>query len=546
MKSLSRRRSFGNGFVAGLAAGAVASGVMLFLSTTLGGLSLPEAFGSELTALIPPQMFVFLHQLIGGDAKLYLFYIIVIGQCLVFGLSGALYNRWANPENRPLRWGQGLILAFILWLFSGLVLLPLTGSGVFGGNLRVGLDSGVLSLGLVGIIFGLLFVFCQRWLTTLGHKRGASSTTGQEEGKEIPHSSRRRLLKQGAITAAVVVVGVGLWRFIVQGVNSSKVPVAQLLHGYQSKISPPPTPNYGEIQPAPFLSSEVTSNDQYYVVSKNFTADPTVSAQEWSLQVDGLVEHPYTLSYQELLALPTQQQYESMECISNDVGGSYMSNALWEGVRLTDLLQRAGGVRNNATKVVLHAYDDYVDSIHLSKALEPTTLVATHMNGVPLPNGHGFPARVLVPGIYGMKHVKWLTHIEIVNYDFQGYWQQRGWSDPAPVRLTSRIDTPLDGSSVSARSVTYIAGVAFAGNQGISEVNVSVDKGQTWQRATLKRPLSQLTWVLWELSWQPKPGTYIVTVRAIDLAGNVQNPMQESTLPNGASGYHSISVTVTH
>ncbi len=144
-----------------------------------------------------------------------------------------------------------------------------------------------------------------------------------------------------------------------------------------------------------------------------------------------------------------------------------------------------------------------------------------------------------------MKHCKWLTRIEVVNYDFQGYWQQRGWSDPAPVRLTSRIDTPLDGTSVTANRVTYIAGVAFSGNKGISEVDVSTDSGQIWQRATLKQPQSDLTWVLWELAWQPKAGSYGVVVRAIDLEGNVQDPTEESPLPNGSSGYHSISVNVS-
>ena len=217
-------------------------------------------------------------------------------------------------------------------------------------------------------------------------------------------------------------------------------------------------------------------------------------------------------------------------CISNDVGGQYMSNALWEGIPLVDLLQRAG-VKTGATKIVFHAADDYTDSIHLTKALEPTTLLAVQMNGDTLPQEHGFPARMLVPGIYGMKHCKWLTRIEVVNYDYQGYWQQRGWSDAAPVRMTSRIDTPLTGSSTKVNQTTYIAGVAFSGNKGISEVDVSTDAGQNWQRAILKQPLSGLTWVLWELAWQPsKADSYTIVVRAIDLEGNVQDPNEEPPL----------------
>ncbi len=343
--------------------------------------------------------------------------------------------------------------------------------------------------------------------------------------------------------AGVALAGVVVWRFISQGVGGAGVPVSQLLKGYRNKIVPPPTPKYGEIHPAPFLSPEISPNDQFYVVSKNFT-DPTVGLNEWNLKVDGQVEHPYTLSYQQLTAMHMQQQYEGMMCVSNEVGGSYMSSAKWEGVRLEDLLHRAG-LKPGATKVVLHAYDDYADSIHLSKALEPTTLVAVQMNGTRLPDVHGFPARVLVPGIYGMKHVKWLTHIEVVNYDFQGYWQQRGWDDAAPVRLASRIDTPLDGVGVSSHNTTYIAGVAFSGDKGISEVDVSTDGGHTWQIATLKKPFSHLTWVIWELPWQPKAGQHTITVRAIDMEGNVQDPNPAPPLPIGSSGYHSISVPVS-
>ncbi|MBO0782431.1 MAG: molybdopterin-dependent oxidoreductase, partial [Ktedonobacteraceae bacterium] len=307
-----------------------------------------------------------------------------------------------------------------------------------------------------------------------------------------------------------------------------------------------PAPNYGDIKPATHLSPEITSNDQYYVVSKNLVGDPTVDGGNWRLVIDGEVANPYSLTYSQITQLPLKQQYESMMCISNEVGGSYMSSAKWEGIPLASLLEKAGGPKAGAKKVVLRAADDYSDSIALSKALEPTTLVALRMNGETLPQLHGYPARLLVPGIYGMKHVKWITHIQVVAEDYQGYWQQRGWSDPAPIRMTSRIDTPLAGENLRAKQQTYVAGVAFSGNKGISEVDVSFDKGQTWQRATLKKPLSNLTWVLWELPWTPaQSGPYTITVRAVDLEGNVQSPEIASPLPDGSSGYHNIDVSVT-
>ena len=546
--SLLSKNSFWTGFVAALAAGIVASGVMLLLNLSIRGVSLPDAFGADVTALIPVSVFDFLHRTIGDNAKHYLFYIILAGQCLVFALSGALYNRRLNVTNRSLQWYDGLLLAFLLWLFAGLIFLPLSGAGIFGADLSAGFGLGLLSLGVVGIVFGLLFVLIQRWIAAQMSRQDAVASdrrTPLEDEEASGRISRRRLLKNSAIVAGIALVGVGAWRLITAGISTSMVPVSQLLAHYKSKIVPPPTPNYGEIQPVQFLSPEITSNDQFYLVSKNLFSDPTVKASSWLLTVDGQVDNPFTLTYQDLLAQPMKQQYESLMCISNQVGGNLMSNALWEGVPLMDLLQRAG-VKAGATKVVFHAADDYTDSIHLTKALEPTTLLAVRMNGATLPQEHGFPARMLVPGIYGMKHCKWVTRIEVVNYDFQGYWQQRGWSDPAPVRMTARIDTPLTGSTVAANRITYIAGVAFSGNKGISEVDVSSDSGQTWQRATLKQPLSGITWVLWELAWQPpKAGTYIVVARAIDLEGNVQDPNEEPPLPNGSSGYHNIMVNVS-
>jgi DMSO/TMAO reductase YedYZ molybdopterin-dependent catalytic subunit len=547
-KSSQRNKGFLVGFIAAFAAGAIATGIMLLLSVSFGGVSLPETFGSDLTALIPPSLFNYLHQLIGGDAKHYLFYGIIVGQCFVFAFGGALYNRLANRQNRPLQWFDGLLLALILWLFAGLILLPLSGAGIFGANLTTGFSNGLLSLAIVGIVFGSLFVLFQRLITARISRQNAapSSVRSLDEQEQSPGAlSRRTLLRNGAITTGIVLVGVVAWRFITGGTSSSNVSVDQLLAHFKSKIVPPPTPNYGTIQPVQFLSSEVTSNDQFYIVSKNLFSDPTVNGNTWRLTVDGQVDNPFMLTYQDLLAQPMKRQYESLMCISNDVGGQYMSNALWEGIPLMDLLQRAG-VKAGSTKIVFHAADDYTDSIHLTKALEPTTLLAVRMNGVTLPQGHGFPVRMLVPGIYGMKHCKWLTRIEVVNYDYQGYWQQRGWSDPAPVRITARIDTPLTGSSVKTSRTTYIAGVAFSGNRGISEVDVSTDAGQTWQRAVLKQPLSGITWVLWELAWEPpKAGSYTVVARAIDLEGNVQVPNEEPPLPNGSSGYHSIILNVS-
>lgn len=552
---ITNQRRFGIGFLAGLLAGIAASLLMLIFSMLLGSISLPEVLGAKITESMPPSVFQSLHELIGADAKRYLFIIILLGQILIFALSGGLCNliatsarftRSSDAEGR-LQPSVGLWLAVLLWLFTGFVFLPLTGASLFGASLSTGILNTMFSLAAVGVIFGLLFVFVQNWLTLRRlQSRGAIEEKVVREAKQ----TRRKVLGQGVLWLGVAAIGTVAWRFISNGLGSGGGQslggdsVQRIAQHFQSKITPPPTPNYGEIQAVKGLSSEITSSQGFYTVSKNLAADPTVDASGWNLTISGQVEQPYKLTYNDLLAMPMKTQYETLMCISNEVGGPYMGNAMWEGIPLADLLQRAGKIKPGATKVVLYAVDDYSDSIHLSKALEPTTLVALRMNGETLPQNHGFPARLLVPGIYGMKHVKWITRIEVVTTDYLGYWQKSGWSDPAPVRMTTRIDIPHIDITLTANKPTYVAGVAFSGNKGISQVDVSFDAGQSWQHAVLKRPLSDFTWVLWELPWTPRPGTYTIVARAVDMEGNVQNPTQASPAPDGSSGYHSIEISV--
>jgi DMSO/TMAO reductase YedYZ molybdopterin-dependent catalytic subunit len=554
--STTRQERFKRGFIAGLLAGILASGIMLLLSLVTGGISLPEALGSAIALTLPLPIFNYLHQHLGGDAKEYLFYIILAGQCLIFAICGGLCNllidrlrfsdRHARDEQGDLPYRVGVGLAFVLWLFSGLVFLPLTGSGIFGSQLVTGTSTTMINLAVTGLAYGLIFILLHNWLAWRSLKQITQNGTATAAVLETKRGERRSFIRGGLIAIGLGALGIVAWRFVVgTGGSSTADPEIQssLLKGYQQKISPPPKPNYGSFPTIQGLSPEVTSNANYYKVSKNFLSDPTVNGTTWKLTVDGLVTQPYTLTYNDLATFPTQTQYESMMCISNEVGGGYMSNAKWEGIRLKDLLQRAGTINPGSTKVVLYATDNYSDSIHLSKALEDTTMMALRMNDQTLPDDHGYPARLLVPGIYGMKHVKWITHIQVVNTDYQGYWQQNGWSDAAPIKMTSRIDTPTDGTQVSADKPTYIAGVAFSGDLGISQVEVSTDGGDHWQTAILKRPLSALTWVLWEIPWQPKTGSHVIVVHAVDLQGNVQDPTIADPVPNGSSGYHTITVT---
>jgi DMSO/TMAO reductase YedYZ molybdopterin-dependent catalytic subunit len=235
-------------------------------------------------------------------------------------------------------------------------------------------------------------------------------------------------------------------------------------------------------------------------------------------------------------------QVTTLICISNQVGGPLISNARWTGVRLRDLLERAR-LKPGVKDIALFAADGYSDSISLEKALEPTTLVAYGMNDELLPDSHGAPARLIVPGIYGMKNVKWLTGIEPVDEDFKGFWERRGWSDIAIIKTMSRIDVPDSRLVVPGRNA--IGGIAFAGDRGVSEVEWSVDDPDSsgWKRAVVKPALSPFSWVLWADEWNPRgSGLMRLRVRAIDGAGAVQTIDIAEPFPDGASGYHEVQV----
>lgn len=291
------------------------------------------------------------------------------------------------------------------------------------------------------------------------------------------------------------------------------------------------------------MSPEITPVGQFYTISINLW-DPRIDYRTWTLEISGLVERPLTIDYQQLTRHPgSVEAYVTLTCISNEVGGPLAGNAKWRGVRLRDLLQEAG-VKPGAVDLVMEAYDNYTDSIPIEKAMHPDTLVVWEMNGTPLTREHGFPVRVIVPGIYGMKNVKWLRRITVVDHDYKGFWQQRGWSDPAPVKTWSRIDVPRAGR-LRAGGEVVIAGLAYAGDRGVRAVEVSADGGVTWRPAELKEALGPYAWRLWAVRWSLDRGSYRLAVRATDGTGAVQPAGRTSPLPDGAEGHHTVSVTIS-
>jgi hypothetical protein len=266
-----------------------------------------------------------------------------------------------------------------------------------------------------------------------------------------------------------------------------------------------------------------------------------VAGAAYTLTVDGAVDRPLQLTLDQLLGLPRVEQTSTLQCVSNEVGGDLIGNARWKGVRLADLLATAR-VEPGAIKAAFHCRDDYRDSIALASALDPGALLAYEMDGAPLTDKHGFPLRLIVPGIYGMKNVKWLERIDLVADDVLGFWPNQGWSDAAPYQTFARIDAPGEGQRPRP-SPAVIQGIAFAGDRGISRVEVTADGGQSWRDASLLPAMGRLTWVRWTIDWPLTPGAEtVVKVRATDGTGALQTDRVEQPYPDGATGWHTIKV----
>ena len=296
-----------------------------------------------------------------------------------------------------------------------------------------------------------------------------------------------------------------------------------------------PEAQFAQLQADGKLTPLITSVADFYHVSKNI-ADPEVNGETWSLSVEGDVTKPLKLTYQDVLARSKSSNITTLSCISNELNGDLAGTAEWSGFPLGELLKEAG-VNAGAVKIVFHAADGYDDSIPIAQALDPITMVVTGMNGEPLRSDHGYPARIIVPPIYGMKNVKWLQRIEAVNLDYQGYWQTRGWSDPAPYQIWGRIDTPAPGEEIAA-GPAVAAGVAAHGNLGISRVEISLDDGDTWADAKLEPSINpNFTWVRWLFPFQAEPGMVTMLMRATDTKGTVAPEERNPPLPDGATGW---------
>jgi DMSO/TMAO reductase YedYZ molybdopterin-dependent catalytic subunit len=501
MTNTSWRPAAWRGFAFGAVAGLALVTLMYLAGAFLGLRPLPQALSGPVLAIMPGFVFGFLIDNLQHAGKVVEEFGLIVAMVVGLGVLGAV---WAVASGRWRLAQSALVFAGAGWLVVTAILLPISGSGF------LGLNDGPTTPLVWGLLFAIYGVILQM---------GSASPL-----PEAADPGRRRTL--GAVPVGIGLVSLGVLAF-------------RLVPDWYRAIFNPPEAGLSGVSP------EITPVGNFYLVSKNFYGqDPVVDANGWSLSVGGAVDKPLKLSLADLRALPSSTEYVTMECISNNVGGGLMSTGSFTGVRLSDLVAMASP-RANGTWAAFKARDGYAESLPMSLIqAAPELLVAYDLDGAPLPAAHGYPARILLPGHYGMKGPKWLDSIELVDHESGGYWEMQGWDHNAVVKTTARFDVPRDGDIVKL-GVVSLSGVAFAGNRGVSKVEYSTDGGRRWTAADLKPPLSSLTWVLWSAVWTPgREGSYQLQVRATDAAGATQESKAAASYPGGASGYHTVQINV--
>ncbi len=350
--------------------------------------------------------------------------------------------------------------------------------------------------------------------------------------------SRRRFLKALGIAAGVAAVSGFAGRFLT---SRQAVTAARNAVRLPAPVEPAPTLPAG-VQ-VPGASAYVSSNSTFYRIDTALYP-PQVDPSTWQLTIHGMVRNPITITWEQLLQRPMIKRYITLTCVSNEVGGDLIGNALWLGTPFKALLDEADPLPG-ADQVIQRSVDGWTCGSPTATLRDGRdALLAVGMNGQPLPIAHGFPVRMVVPGLYGyVSACKWITEIELSRFsDFDAYWVPRGWSQQAPIKTESRIDTPRDGAGRKAGPVV-VAGVAWAQHRGVSKVEVQVDDGP-WQVATLAATVSSDTWREWSYQWPATRGTHKLRVRATDATGVTQTSEEADPAPNGSSGWHTIQVGV--
>jgi DMSO/TMAO reductase YedYZ molybdopterin-dependent catalytic subunit len=354
-------------------------------------------------------------------------------------------------------------------------------------------------------------------------------------------SARRQFIVAAGVTVAAAAIGEIGGRSLATRKNVS---IAQkTLRIPKATVPAAPLPR-GVNLPVPGISSFITPNSQFYRVDTAILV-PQVDPSNWTLRIHGMVAREVTITFDQLIRRPLIEDYITLTCVSDPVEGPYVGNAKWLGASLAALI-RSAGPQAGADQLLCTSVDGFTSGTPLSVVLDGRdALVAVAMNGTVLPTEHGFPARLVVPGLYGyVSACKWVVDIELTTFaKAQAYWVPRGWSQQGPIKTESRIDVPGNGTSLKAGQVP-VAGVAWAQHKGIEAVEVRVDNGP-WNEATLAAVPGIDTWRQWVWQWPAAKGTHTIEARATDKTGYTQTSLVEDVAPNGASGYPSTQVSVS-
>jgi DMSO/TMAO reductase YedYZ molybdopterin-dependent catalytic subunit len=490
----------------GLAAVAAALGVGELVALLTGPRTGPVvAVGGAVIDLVPEPVKHFAITVFGTHDKLAL----QIGTLVLLGLAGA---------------GLGLLAKRRLWLAVGGVGLFAV-VGAVAAATRFGAGPGAVLPSVIGGIAGAVVLW-------------RLSTTPEERETD---PDRRRVLRTGGAVLAVgaLTAAAGRWYNARHTVSTQRAAIK-----LPEPASPAPALPPGAEARVGKLTPFVTRNSTFYLIDTALVV-PQVAPENWKLRIHGRVRKPMTITYDQLVARPMIERYITLTCVSNEVGGGLAGNARWLGVRVADLLAEAEP-EDGADQVVSRSVDGFTAGTPTAVLRDGRdAILAVGMNGEPLPVEHGFPVRMVVPGLYGyVSATKWLAELELTSFaDFDAYWIRRGWAAKAPIKLQSRIDTPGNGGKVKAGTVV-VAGVAWAQHVGVSKVEVRADDGQ-WLEATLEPVPSVDTWRQWTLPWDATPGRHRLTVRAYDTSGARQDETERPPIPDGATGWHAVDVTVT-
>lgn len=517
MTPVSNRRRDLAAIVASIAATVLGAGLGELAAAIVSPTASPFAvIGGGMIDLAPAWAKDLAIDLFGTGDKAALLVGIAVLLLVVAGAAGVL-------ERRRAPWGRVVLVAL----------------GVIGAIVSfTRADAGPLSP-VPSLVAGAAAAFAAGWLVARLRRGRASAASGTSSADDDGVTRRGVLALSGVAVLAGVMATAGSLALSGGARAVTAIRAALRLPTPATTTAVPAAAELGIAG----LTPVITPSADFYRIDTALVV-PQVDPSTWTLRVHGLVEQEVVLRWDDLVALPQKETVATLSCVSNEVGGTLIGNARWLGVPIRDILERAKPTAE-ADMVLSHSVDGFTASTPLEVLTDGRdALLAIGMNGEPLPIEHGFPVRMVVPGLYGyVSATKWVSELEVTRFDrAEGYWTSRGWSERGPVKLQSRIDVPRSGAQVAAGE-TVIAGVAWQIHVGVSGVEVQIDDGP-WQRATLATAISADTWVQWSLPWNATSGSHVIRCRAVSATGETQTSATAPPAPDGATGWDQRTVSV--